>query len=171
MVLHLFLAVHISVYFCIPCTPPNPKFSCLLSFFSFYLLLSLLSLTNYAETFASYLSPCIPVSTWNVIRENCLTVELHNALERSKAFNLWTHLNAVITSCYSTVLNFDVCRWMGELALGIRTWTLISLEFTANLQLKPSRILSIQQIAHVYHCGHNLSATAQGLYSAARMSN
>ena len=85
--------------------------------------------------------------------------------ERSWAFNLWTHLNAVITSCYSAVLDLDICRWMCEFALGIRTWTLISLKLAAYLQLKPSRILSIQQIAHVYHCSHNLCSTAQTLCS------
>lgn len=68
---------------------------------------------------------------------------------------LSTHLNAVITSCHSSILNFDICRWMCELALGVGARALVSLEFAAYLELQPSWVFAVQQIAHVYHCGHN----------------
>lgn len=87
--------------------------------------------------------------TWSEFRYNKVnitagqTTTAHCVCALLKKNMFETHLNAVVASSYASILNFNICRWMGKFALGVRTWALISLEFAANLQLKPSRILSI----------------------------
>jgi len=60
-------------------------------------------------------------------------------------------LNTVIASRYPPVLNFNIGRGMGKLALCIRAGALLPLKLSAHLQLKPSGVLLVQQGAHVKH--------------------
>uniref|UniRef100_A0A2M4D8V7 Uncharacterized protein n=1 Tax=Anopheles darlingi TaxID=43151 RepID=A0A2M4D8V7_ANODA len=66
-----------------------------------------------------------------------------------KVFTRWfltiaTTLNTVVARGHASVLYFDVGRWMGELALGVRAGAFVALVLPANLQLQPARILAIQ---------------------------
>lgn len=60
-------------------------------------------------------------------------------------------LDTVVTRRYTAVLNFHVGGGMCELAFGIRSGALVPLKFSADLQLQPARIFTIQQIIHVDH--------------------
>lgn len=55
-----------------------------------------------------------------------------------------TYLNTVVARGHASVLNFDVCRRMCELALGVRAGTFVALVLPAYLQLQPARILAVQ---------------------------
>lgn len=52
-------------------------------------------------------------------------------------------LNAVVASRNTSILHFNIGRWMSEFAFSIRSWALISLEFTTHFQLQPTRIFTI----------------------------
>lgn len=69
-------------------------------------------------------------------------------------FTITPTLDTVVTSSDATVLNLDSRRGVGELALGVRSGTLVTLEFAAHFQLQPARVLAIQEAVHVHHGGH-----------------
>lgn len=65
-------------------------------------------------------------------------------------------LDRVITCSNSSILNFDVRRWMCELAFSIWSGAFIALELSTHLELEPTRVLHIEEIIDVDHChiGH-----------------
>jgi len=66
------------------------------------------------------------------------------ALNVLSDFSLFFILNAVVASRDTSILHFNIGRWMSEFAFSIRSWALISLEFTTHFQLQPTRIFTIQ---------------------------
>lgn len=54
---------------------------------------------------------------------------------------LIAYLDAVVACGYSSILHFHVGWGMCEFAFSVWSGTLISLEFSANFQLKPTGVL------------------------------
>jgi len=66
-------------------------------------------------------------------------------------FSVTPALNTIIAGRYPSVLNFYVCRRVGELALRVGPSALLTLKFTTHLQLQPSAVLLVEQIVDVEH--------------------
>ncbi len=60
-----------------------------------------------------------------------------------------SYLNTVVARGDASVLNLDVFRRVGELALVVGAGTFVSLELATDLELQPARVLLVQQRAHV----------------------
>ena len=66
--------------------------------------------------------------------------------------NTPSYLNTGIASGHPSILDLHIGWGMGEFTLGIRPRAFLTLELAADLQLKPSRVLLVEEVVDVEHC-------------------
>lgn len=62
-----------------------------------------------------------------------------------------SYLNTVVAGGDAPVLDLDVGRRMGELAVGVRAAALLPLVLAAHLELEPAGVLLVEEGRHVEH--------------------
>lgn len=62
------------------------------------------------------------------------------------------YLDTVVASCDPSILHLHIRWWMRELAFRVWSGALVALKFSADFQLEPSGILTVEKVVHVDHC-------------------